>query len=264
MRNFFCFGLLMGNLLLTQISAVQISLEDEMKEKINMLSVNSFSFVDLGLTEKEIDLSDQLKIDLLPQASSAQYDRFGDLHLLNNELPVFLNSIGNNDEEVIEVITKIITRTVQNIVSASSRNSAWVCVRAFTPTANFNTPRWHIDGAYYGLNGPFPYPKTVFKFAATLKGSPTLLYQLPDDQRDTFIEHQHDREFLSEYLDIDKAESPRRGEGVFFIVANNRQGAVHSEPSIDSNRLFFSVLIGDKSEIEELYSRWHPKEPSKN
>ena len=264
MRNLLCFGLLMGNLWLAQISAGQVSLEHEMREKIHLLDENSYSFIDLGLTKRELDLSDQLKFDSLPQGTSRQYDRFGDLHLLSNELPIFLSSIGNDDDEVIDAITKIVIKTVQYVVSASGRNSAWVCVRAFTPTTNFNTPRWHIDGAYYGLNAPFPYPKTVFKFAATLKGNPTLLYQLPGDQRDTFIAHQHDREFLSEYLDIDKAESPKKGEGVFFVVGNSEKGAVHSEPSIDSNRLFFSVLMGDKSEIEELYSRWYPQASSKN
>lgn len=67
-----------------------------------------------------------------------------------------------------------------------------------------------------------------------------------------------DRLFLSELVDLSMAESPKRGEGVFFIVADDNLAAIHSEPQIHENRLFFSVLIGDKAEIEELYLRWYP------
>ena len=71
--------------------------------------------------------------------------------------------------------------------------------------------------------------------------------------RDIFISHRDDRIFLSELLDLKKAESPKLGEGVLFIVSDDQLGAVHSEPKIDENRLFFSILIGDESEIEEFY-----------
>ena len=60
-------------------------------------------------------------------------------------------------------------------------------------------------------------------------------------------------------MDLNKAESPKKGEGVFFIVSDAKFGAVHSEPKMNENRLFFSVLIGNESEIEELDLKWHPK-----
>lgn len=234
----------------------QIAVAESVKESINRLEQgSSFAYVDLGLTDRELDLLDQLKFDQLQVGDTVQYDRFGDLHLLGDELPNFLKIIGNDNEDVIKVTTEVISKIVHDVVSASNKNSAWVCVRASTPMTAYDIPRWHIDGAYYG---PFPYPGLIFKFAATLKGSPTLLYNLSSDQRDVFIAHQNDRKFLSEFLDLSSAESPQRGEGVIFIVADQERGAIHSEPKKHENRLFFSILPGDKSEIEELNLRWHP------
>jgi hypothetical protein len=264
MKKLFYFLTLIGCLFLTPIAANELSVEKEMKQAINSLGEGTgFVYIDLRLTNREFELIEQLKFDHLSAGSSMQYDCFGDLHLIRDELPAFLKGIGNNDESVIDATTEVISRTVQNVVKASNKNSAWVCVRASTPTSEYDSPRWHMDGTYYGLNGPLPYRGIVFKFASTLKGSSTLLYNLENGHRDIFIEHRNDRIFLNEFLDLSKAESPKKGAGVLFIVANDKLGAIHSEPKIHENRLFFSILIGDKSEIDELYLRWHSQRFSK-
>lgn len=233
------------------------TVEETMREQISTLGTgSSFAFVDLRLTDSEFDIIDKLKFDDLDHEISREYDRFGDLYLLKDELPIFLREMGNDDEEVIQTVTEIIARAVQDVTKASNKNSAWVSVRASSPNHEFDIPRWHTDGKYYG---PYPYPGIVFKFAAVLKGSPTLLYNLPDDMRDIFYANWNDRKFLSELLDLNKAESPKKGEGVFFIVGNEKLGAVHSEPKMGEHRLFFSILVGDESEIDELQQRWHPK-----
>lgn len=241
------------SLLFTKVAAEQpqSTVEEAMRDKIGTLGqVSSFAYVDLGLTDQELCLIDQLVCE-----TTVEYDRFGNLHLLKDELPGFLSSIGNDDENVIQVVTEIIIKTVQNVTKASNKNSAWVSVRASTPTDKYDIPRWHTDGSYYG---PYPYPGVVFKFAAVLKGSPTLLYNLPDDMRAKFNANRNNRIVLSELLEINKAESPKKGEGVFFVVGDSLIGAVHSEPKMSENRLFFSILVGDESEINELYQRWHP------
>lgn len=251
---------LFTGLLTTELTADEVSIEDSMKEKIHSLVMgHSFIYTNLGLTNAELDLFDRLKFDLLPERVSVQYDRFGDLYLLKDELPVFLKSIGNITVDEIDATVEAIQKIVQYVVTASNKNCAWVCVRASTPTNDYDMPRWHIDGAYFGLNYSFPPTECVFKFAVTLKGAPTLLYDLPNDLRDVFTAQKNDRVFLSELLDVKNAESPQIGEGVFFVVADNRIGAVHSEPKMHENRLFLSILVGDESEIDELNQRWHPK-----
>lgn len=253
------FLILLSSLFLTQLAVIELSIEEEMIAKINLLGEdNSFAYQDLRLTNQEFELIDQLRFDRLPAPATDDYNRFGDLHLLEQELPDFLKSLGNDSDDVIHTVAKVIARTARQVVKASNKDSAWVCVRASTPTTEYDVPRWHMDGSYYGLNGPHPYPGLVFKFAATLKGPSTLLYNLPHDQRDLFNAHCNDRLFLSELVNFSMVESPKRGEGVFFIVADDRLAAIHSEPQVHENRLFFSVLIGDKAEIEELYLRWYP------
>lgn len=235
------------------------SVEEIMKDKISSLrGGNSFAYIDLELTDQELSLIDKIKFDKLdPRDDQREYNRFGELHLLKEELPTFLRNIGNNNDEVIEAVTGIIVRTTQQITSATNKNSAWVAVRAFTPTNEYDAPRWHIDGNFYG---PYPYPGIVFKFAAALKGRPTLLHNIPNDLRNIFHSNRDNRTFLSEFIDSNKVESPKKGEGVFFIIGDMDIAAVHSEPKMDENRLFFSILIGHESEINELYLRWHPEE----
>ncbi|WP_042282550.1 hypothetical protein [Candidatus Protochlamydia sp. R18] len=87
-----------------------------MREKISILGQgNSFAYVDFELTNEELSLLDRLQFDKIPIGAATPYERFGNLHLLEDGLPVFLSNIGNNDEEVIQVITKIISKTVYNI-----------------------------------------------------------------------------------------------------------------------------------------------------
>lgn len=230
--------------------------EELMREKIsNLEQGSSFTYVDLGLSNEDLSLLDRFQFDKMPPGDQTSYNRFGNLHLLKEELPAFLKDIGNNDEEANQVVTEIISRIVNNVTKASGKNSAWVSIRFFTPPDESYIPRWHLDGSYYG---PYPYPGLVFKFAAVLKGPGTLLFSLENDMRSIFIANEENRLFLSELLDIHKAESAKRGQGIFFIVGDEELGAVHSEPEITEDRLFFSVLVGDQAEIEELYLRWYP------
>lgn len=251
MKHLFLSLILITNLFSAKMVAVpaQSIVEEGMREKIHLLGEkNSFVYVDLGLTDEQHCLMDQIVCKM-----DDYYNQIGSLDLLKEELPAFLKKIGNEDEKVISAVTSIIVTTVHNVLKASRRESAWVSVRGFTGMDE-GIPRWHTDGCYFG---PYPYPGLVFKFTAVLKGSPTLLYPLSASMREAFEVNRANRLFLSELLDINKAESPKKGEGVFFIVGDPNFSAVHSEPIMSENRLFFSILPGDESEIQELYRRWH-------
>ncbi len=113
-----------------------------MCKKIENLGSNThFTFIDLGLSSEDLALIDQFKIE-----STKQYDRFGSLYLLKEELPAFLREIGKGDEDVIQRITNIIFEIACNIKNACNKETAWVCVRASLPNHAFDEPRWHTDG----------------------------------------------------------------------------------------------------------------------
>lgn len=145
------------------------------------------------------------------------------------------------------------------VLETTGFDSAWVCVRVFRENAFFDQPRWHTDGRYFGFDDK-SRSQTCVKFAAALKGPGTLFYPVSEEERDMFRAHQNDRGFLAQFLDPRKAVQTKSGEGAFFLVADPLNSAVHSEPSITEDRLFFSVLPGSNGEIGELFDRWHPRE----
>lgn len=234
-----------------------LGLEDdvvnEISQQLHLLEGGkSFSYVDLGLTELESDALNQLNIE-----TTAKFDQFGELEELKDRLTDFLNTIGQNDSEAIETTTDMISNLVQNVITASHKNSAWLSVRTYTPGSTFDIPRWHIDGADYGLGDLPLYSQKTYKFTATLKGPSTLIYDLPSDQRNIFVSHFDDRSFIADFLSLPGAEGALPGQGVFFTVGDNDKGTIHSEPKLQESRLFISVVAGDDAEIENLYLRRH-------
>jgi hypothetical protein len=246
-----CLSLVFSNVM-ANFSAFPI---ETMEEKIDKLKEgSSFIYVDLGLTKQELFLIHELKFNKIAPEATLQYNRFGNLSLLKEEVPEFLMSLGDNRPEETKLLAEMIEKITAHVIQAARKNSAWICLRASTPTHAFDTPRWHTDGAYFGLGTP---SESSLKFVTVLTGNPTLLYPLPDDLRDEFYAHRMDREFLNKLVDKKKVESPKEGQGVFFLVGNSQKGAIHSEPKMSENRLFLSILPGDDFEIDELYLRWH-------
>lgn len=236
-----------------------------MVAKLQNLTENSFAFVDLGLTQEELDLFDKIIIE-----DCIQYDRFGNLSLLSEEIPNFLRDIGNDDPVLIQSITDIICKITSNVMQAFQNQTAWVLIRSSVPHPFFDMPRWHMDGYYYSpMYGP------QYKFATALKGNPTLFYPLEPTERNAYLTfHQEfwegfiledigkwlqklekERAIVNQIFDIKVAQSPKRGWGAFFIVGDPKLSALHSEPKIDSDRLFIAILPGHESQIEEFYQQ---------
>lgn len=66
---------------------------------------------------------------------------------------------------------------------------------------------------------------------------------------------QEDRIVLNQMFDVAHAENAPRGCGAIFIAGDESFAALHSEPKIDSQRLFISILPGQECEIKELENR---------
>ena len=83
----------------------------EMRGAIETLGVDhNFAVVHLGLSDEELRLLEQIRVD-----GTLDYNRFGNLELLQEELPQFLSSIGNQDEAVIHAVTAIICKAAAHV-----------------------------------------------------------------------------------------------------------------------------------------------------
>lgn len=223
---------------------------------VSLFGTESYSFVDLGLTDEEKEAAMQLQFDRV--RGFDRYDRFGALGELQGELIEFFKGLGSHSEDVAKRAARVIERTVEFVLQTTGKESAWVCVRVFRESSFFDQPRWHTDGRYFGFDDLFK-SQTCVKFAAALKGPGTLFYPVSEEEGGVFQAHRNDRGFLARFLDPQKAIQARPGEGAFFVVADPLHSAVHSEPPLTEDRLFFSVLPGSNEEIQELFGRWHPR-----
>lgn len=219
-----------------------------------------FGFADLCLTQSEQEILKKFIIN-----SAGSLDVFG-LEDLSGRISLFLSSVGEGDTKTI---ADIIYRVALQVIQASKKETAHVIVRTFLPTDFNDIPRWHIDGLYY--------EGSSLKFAAALIGNPTLFYPINANERIYFQKITEDEELIWEEM-FDKNDGKASdkffeimqdfqnkihlalsrkpvhadsGQGVFFIVSDEKTGAVHSEPVIASPRLFFSVLPGTEKEIQE-------------
>jgi hypothetical protein len=216
----------------------------------NLGSDKSFAYYDLQLSENEINALQNLKI-----SETDSYDNYGNLKVLEPEVSEFIKSVGKGNETSAKDVSQLIMRLVNDILQGSGQETAWVAVRAFTPTSAYDVPRWHTDGYYFE-----PYEGNPYKFALTLKGAPTLFYRLPNDKREEFNalqckgteQNKYNRQELAALLEMSKEAMSiaEPYQGIVFIVGSDN-AAVHSEPAIKEERLFLSVLPGSKKKIKE-------------
>ncbi len=193
--------------------------------------------------------------------TGAEYNNFGKLDELIPGATMYFTSMSNDDESS-QSISHVLNRIVTDVVSAARAETAWVTVRTFKREEAF-IPRWHTDGYYYS-----PYKGLAYKVAITLKGAGTLFYDMPKEEREAFYKiHSDDghgnsiegRGKLAKLIGASKAHQPKPYTGVAFIVGDPDTAAVHSEPPIDEDRIFISVLPGSKEQIQELRDRWEKR-----
>ena len=201
-----------------------------------------FVFFNLSLSQEESMALGMIKVE-----SPEEYNNFGNIEALPNEVTTYIKSLGNEDEKTIETVSKTIQRIVHNCIQASGKETAWLTLRASQPHSYFDLARWHIDGYYYQPH----YDQ--YKFAITLKGAGTLFYKLPRQMREQFstLLLEDNRQALAEMLNDSRLViQVKADQGAIFIVGSD-DAAVHSEPPINEERLFISILPGSKEQIAE-------------
>jgi len=205
------------------------------------------------------------------------YHYMGNKNNMKN-LNTFLNKLGTNDKECITILEKAIEKILDNVLLAYEKEYYWIDIRVTLPNNDFDIPRWHKDGPFFRLNKKSP------KFATILKGPGTLLIKstkktneiyndikkkINDDinklNKINITKEDHNkidnkyRPIFAKALKNRKIIQPKNNECIIFhpqITRFKNDGALHSEPKMDTPRIFISILPGIKEDIEELNKRW--------
>lgn len=210
-------------------------------------SNQSFLIIDLGFSKELLDSLHNMTI-----TQQQEYNNFGNLDSLNSDVQHFLTEISTANEQEINTVSQTIEQLTKNILTILGKETAWIALRGFTENHAFDIPRWHIDG--YFNEAPTGSNFEV-KFGTALIGPQTLFYPLPSEARETFFDHEANRNELHLRYPVSNAMAAEAGQGAFFVVGNQQRAAIHSEPKMENGRLFFSIVAGTQEEIRALDKR---------
>jgi hypothetical protein len=188
------------------------------------------------------------------------------------EIKEFLESIGDNNKKDTDIIIKIVYKLIKTVVTGYKKTHYWIDIRCSTPTNRHDIPRWHKDGPYYEGQ------EKLSKFVAVLKGPGTLLKDMTPENKEAYdkiflerrellknkqVKYEENREeYFKELTKIDDSLKPRyiealkdsetkqinNDEGLIFFAKE----AMHSEPKIDRERIFISILPMDEENIKNV------------
>ncbi len=185
---------------------------------------------------------------------------------------------------------------VQTFLEDAGAKHYWLTIRATKPTSEYDAPRWHVDEDFFeegmgmgmgtvdedGQRKDVEEKPRRWKLATTLLGPHTLfqkdqstalstLHSIRQSSMDSLdmASHtctsirclgcatyaSHVRCCLASRLPSKTISSPSFDEMCFFRIGKN-EGAVHSEPKCNVDRVFVNVVPGTEEELSSLMARW--------
>jgi|GEM_PF-2053924 hypothetical protein len=199
-----------------------------------------YIFFDLNLSESQRDTLANLKI-----TRNSEFDNNGDLENMLDKMEHFISHLDIENAGISLKIAEIILGLINSVINEMHQETAWVVLRASTPNEVFKTPRWHIDGHYFP-----PHEGEQLKVVTTLAGPGTLFYDLPDEKREAFYSIDNDRIKVNEMLKDAIPVSTAFNQGAAFISGSKSRAAIHSEPYINSPRLFLAMAPCSRSQYK--------------
>ena len=212
-----------------------------------------------------------LNIDNFNLNKENSEDYFGNLENFNT-LNTFLTNIGNNTNQQVNKIEKLIIRIIKKVLAGYQLEHFWISIRITQPNNNFDIPRWHKDGLFF-VNDNKQFNS---KFVTTFKSNGTLfirstkkvnnIYNKFKDARNAYHSNKTNidtnyRSIFAKALEKEKIIQSKNDEGIIFFTGNEKDKcALHSEPSFSNEkkpRLFISILPGSKINISELKKRFN-------
>lgn len=200
------------------------------------------------MSQSEINFIDkfQIKIDGNPEYSN----------IIDKDFPQgltsFLKSLGPNDDQTCESITKIITNIVDEFMANSENNIHPIFfVRASSDIIGDNDVP-HID-----FCPPVDKVQINSGISIALKGPSTIFYDIPLKDKQEYEQKEIEREQDTTYKEFDPRIIEYKhsynvnagiGNGAAFLGAC--QGALHKAPGIYEPRLFLLSFPGNQALIE--------------
>ncbi len=232
-----------------------------LKEALNELRENPYGFVMCNAGITPWDLAQFNSIDIQREWV---FHQFGELEIIEESIANFIGEIGSNEIGLTLQVASRLKEIAKNVIDALGKTTGWICLRSFTPINRFDVPRWHVDGPYYNPDGS---EDLLFKFVVTLTGPTTLFYPLPLELRRMTEKSIHNRQYMKNFCKEENIVSPNLGEGTIFRGGRYTSvAALHSEPPIHENRLFFSVVPCTEMQLPSLKTRVmavYPKDSKK-
>ncbi|QDS69144.1 hypothetical protein FKW77_010457 [Venturia effusa] len=164
-----------------------------------------------------------------------------------------------------------------SFLSAAGLSHYWLSIRATTPTTDYDEPRWHTDDDFFHSEKLI---RTQWKLVTTLLGPGTLFIEdansaraieakTKQESRDACKDHLCNpfnclgcatasadiRHRLSDRFEKEEVIQAADGHCCFFRIGQE-QGAVHSEPPHDCDRVFVNIVPGTEDEIQKLMAKW--------
>ena len=182
-----------------------------------------------------------------------EYEKYGDLENISLGVKDYLDSLSSKNNNISAIVANFINKAVGSVIKSVDSETAIVIIRAYTPSNELYSPRWHVDDNIFGNN---------YSITIALKGASTLFYNESNDLRDEFIsindavEDADDiktRMNLNNLFDSSKADySTEFGYGSTFLCGSEKNGAIHTHPAIYEDRIFMAIVPGSKVTIERF------------
>jgi hypothetical protein len=165
---------------------------------------------------------------------------------------------------------KLIIRLIKKVLLGYKMNYFWLAIRISPPNNHFDIPRWHKDGTFFTGDND----NGCFKFITTLKGPGTLLIKSTKKINKIYGQILEDKftemrkyKTIQEKIKIDDNFRPifakkfvkekyiqaKNNDGILFYTGfPHDNAALHSEPKMDTSRIFISILPSSYENIKRF------------
>lgn len=236
-----------------------VNFETPYEDVFKILEEERIVSLDLNLTAEERESIRNLKIE----SDTSHLNYFGnvDSNDLSSNLDLYLKSIGENSEETIERVSRLIKRIAEGLARHFNTKFVWIDSKSMLPNDYFITPRWHTDAKFYN-------PLTAYKLVMAIKGPQTRFGSTAESEKFVQLSIEENKEKhgseedmrIRKELDliVNEVQMPSKENPTLYLVSSD-DAYIHSEPHIDEERIFIAIVAGTEEEINEWSNRTEQK-----